>query len=125
MGQLDKLDWICKKREENFQKFQEGIQNDFWKPQPLDDTFTSSFCYPVIHPKRNEIIKAIMENDIEVRPLVCGTMGNQPFYVEKYGSQKLPNCDVIDQLGLYVPNNPSLTDDEINLIINTINKAIN
>jgi CDP-6-deoxy-D-xylo-4-hexulose-3-dehydrase len=125
LGQLEKLDYICEKREENFQKFQKGINNDFWKPAPLDNTFTSSFCYPIIHPKRTEIIEALIANDIEVRPLVCGTMGKQPFYTEKFGIKELKNCDVIDEFGLYVPNNPSLTDDEINLIINTINKIIN
>ena len=66
-----------------------------------------------------------MDNDIEVRPLVCGTMGNQPFYVEKYGKKVLANCEIIDKLGLYVPNNPSLTDEEITLIIDTINTTIN
>ena len=124
IGQLKKLDYICEKREKNFQKFQEGIKNDFWKPNPLDNTFTSSFCYPVIHPKRNEIIEALIENEIEVRPLVCGTMGKQPFYTENFGVKELKNCDVIDRHGLYVPNNPSLTDEEIQLIIDTINKII-
>tara|TARA_R110001583_G_scaffold39728_1_gene127129 strand:+ start:9664 stop:10815 length:1152 start_codon:yes stop_codon:yes gene_type:complete len=124
IGQLEKLDYICEKREKNFQKFQKGIKNDFWKPNPLDNTFTSSFCYPVIHPKRNEIIEALIENEIEVRPLVCGTMGKQPFYTENFGVKELKNCDVIDRHGLYVPNNPSLTDDEIQLIIDTINKII-
>ena len=125
LGQLDKLDYICKKREENFQKFQKGINNNFWKPNPLDNTFTSSFCYPIIHPKRTEIIEALIANEIEVRPLVCGTMGKQPFYTENFGVKELKNCDVIDSFGLYVPNNPSLTNDEINLIINTINEVIN
>ena len=79
---------------------------------------------PGNHPKRNEIIEALIENEIEVRPLVCGTMGKQPFYTENFGVKELKNCDVIDRHGLYVPNNPSLTDDEIQLIIDTINKII-
>ena len=124
VGQLDKIDdWVIK-REQNFQRFQSEIKNSYWKPIPLENSFTSSFCYPVIHPKRDEIVKALQEAEVEVRPLVCGTMGKQPFYVEKYGDKELPNCDVIDEFGLYVPNNPSLTDEEMTLIIDTINKVI-
>ena len=55
IGQLEKLDYICEKREKNFQKFQKGIKNDFWKPNPLDNTFTSSFCYPVITQKEMKL----------------------------------------------------------------------
>lgn len=125
LGQLDKLDDICAKRNENFNYFQDNIKNDFWKPNPLENTFTSNFCYPIIHPKKYEIVEALKNKHVEVRPLVCGSMGNQPFYSDRYGKKILKNCNVVDEYGLYIPNNPSLTKDDLYLMITTINNIIN
>lgn len=125
LGQLDKLDDICKKRNENFQYLQANIKNDYWKPNPMSNTFTSNFCYPIIHPKKYEIVNALKEKDVEVRPLVCGSMGNQPFYTKRFGKKFLQNCNVVDEFGLYIPNNPSLTKEELDLMITTINNIIN
>lgn len=122
LGQLEKLDDICEKRNLNFLYIQDNIKNNFWKPKPIEDTFTSNFCYPIIHPKRDEIVEALKNKGVEVRPLVCGSMGNQPFYTKRYGQKPLKNCDTIDKFGLYIPNNPKLTKEELDLMINTINK---
>lgn len=122
LGQLDKLNDICQKRNNNFHYLQSNIKNDFWKPNPIQDTFTSNFCYPIIHPRRDDIVTALKKEQVEVRPLVCGSMGNQPFYVKRYGKKQLKNCDIIDTFGLYIPNNPGLTEEDLNLMINTINK---
>jgi dTDP-4-amino-4,6-dideoxygalactose transaminase len=47
-------------------------------------------------------------------------MGTQPFYTEKYDRNELPNAKKVDECGLYIPNHPYLTQDEINLICNCI-----
>lgn len=125
LGQLDKLDNICKKRSENFEYLQTNIKNDFWKPKPIGNTFTSNFCYPIIHPKRDELVRALKEKEVEVRPLVCGSMGNQPFYTNRYGKKELINCNTVDSFGLYIPNNPSLTTEDLDLMIDIINNIIN
>jgi CDP-6-deoxy-D-xylo-4-hexulose-3-dehydrase len=125
LGQLEKLDGICKKRSENFDYLQKNIKNDFWKPKPIDRTFTSNFCYPIIHPKRDELVRALKEKEVEVRPLVCGSMGNQPFYTQRYGKKELINCNTVDSFGLYIPNNPGLTAEDLDLMINIINNIIN
>lgn len=121
LGQLDKIDEISRKRNENFLYFQEHLQNDFWKPEPVNGSFTSNFCYPIIHVKKAEIVEALQDAKVEVRPLVCGSMGRQPFYTKRYGKQPLEVCDVIDEYGLYIPNHPSLTKDELDLMITIIN----
>ena len=124
LTQIDKLEDWGKKRESNYNQYQNLIQNDYWKPKSYQDSFTSNFAYPVIHPKREEIIKKLKENKVEVRPMICGSMGTQPFYVKNYGKLKLPNVSVIDKYGFYVPNNPKLSSDEILFISNIINKGI-
>ena len=121
LAQVDKLDDWGRKRSTNFNLYQELIENDYWKPDIDLNHFVSNFAYPIIHPNRNIIVENLRKNDVEVRPLICGSMGTQPFYVKKYGRLELPNVSVVDKYGFYVPNHPTLTYDEIELICNIVN----
>ena len=124
LGQIDKLDAWGKKRYMNFSIYHKLIKNDYWKAKSQKNSFISNFAYPVIHPNRDKIVKELQKNNIEVRPMICGSMGTQPFYVKKYGRLELPNVSVVDKYGFYVPNNPKLTTDEISFICNLINEEI-
>jgi CDP-6-deoxy-D-xylo-4-hexulose-3-dehydrase len=125
LTQIDKLrDW-GKRREENFHLYNKLIKNDYWKVKSRPDCLESNFAYPIIHPKRDEIIEILTVNDVEVRPMICGSMGTQPFYVKEFGELKLPNVTIIDEHGFYVPNNPKLTNEEVFFISDLINGIIN
>ena len=124
IGQIDNLNEWGLVREKNFRLYQRLIHNDYWKPKPYSNSFVSNFAYPIIHPARNEIAQQLQNNSVEVRPLVCGSMGNQPFYKKQYGKIKLPNADKIDEYGLYVPNNPKLTENEVTIVADIVNDVI-
>ena len=124
LTQIDKLDDWGKKRESNFNIYQENIKSDYWKPKYDLNNFTSNFAYPIIHHDRNEIVKSLQENNIETRPMVCGSMGTQPFYVKKYGRLELPNVTKVDNHGFYVPNHPKLTEKQIKFVCKVINMEI-
>ena len=125
LAQIDKLDDWGRKRSINFGLYQELIENDYWKPDVDLNHFVSNFAYPIIHPNRNNIVENLKKNDVEVRPLICGSMGTQPFYVKKYGRLELPNVSIVDKYGFYVPNHPMLTEEEIEFICELINSEIN
>jgi len=125
LSQIDKLDKWGRIRANNFETYQKLIENDYWKPDVDLNDFTSNFAYPVIHPDRDLIIKELKDNNVEVRPMICGSMGTQPFYVKKYGRLELPNVSIVDKYGFYVPNNPKLTEEEIEFICELINSKIN
>jgi CDP-6-deoxy-D-xylo-4-hexulose-3-dehydrase len=125
INQMKKVDDMISKRNDNFKIFEKKLSGKTWFPKEIEKSYTSSFCIPVIFKNKNNKEKAIKEflkNEIECRPLICGSMGNQPFYVKKYGVKKLPNCNIVDELGIYVPNHPKLNEEEINLICNIIIK---
>jgi len=124
LTQIDKLDDWGKKREHNYNLYQDLIKNDYWKPKSYHDSFTSNFAYPVISPHRDEIVKSLQENQVEVRPMICGSMGTQPFYVKKFGRLELPKVTEIDKYGFYVPNYPTLTEEEIEFISNIVNNGL-
>ena len=125
LSQIDKLDGWGLKREYNYLTYQKLVKNNYWKPSTELSDFNSNFAYPVIHPNRDKIVKELEKNGVEVRPMICGSMGTQPFYVKEYGRLELPNVTEIDRYGFYVPNNPHITDDEIVFISNIINGQIN
>ena len=103
-NQIDKLDDWGRKRFSNYLSYQELIKNNYWKPYEELNDFTSNFAYPIIHPNRDEIVQQLELNGVEVRPMICGSMGTQPFYVKRYGRLELPNVSEIDRFCLYVPN---------------------
>ena len=124
LTQIDKLDDWGKKRFSNYLNYQELIKNNYWKPYEELNDFTSNFAYPIIHPNRDEIVQQLELNGVEVRPMICGSMGTQPFYVKEYGRLELPNVTEIDRYGFYVPNNPHLTLEEIEFICDIINDEV-
>ena len=124
LSQIDKLEGWGVRREYNYLTYQELVKNNYWKPTTELSDFNSNFAYPVIHPNRDKIVHELERNGVEVRPMICGSMGTQPFYVKEYGRLELPNVTEIDRYGFYVPNNPHITDGEIVFISNIINGEI-
>ena len=125
LRQMEKVDKMISQRNANFLLFQQYLKNNTWFPQTPLNSYTASFCIPVIFKTKKNKEKAIKEfikNKIEIRPLIAGSMGKQPFYVIKYGQLNLPNCDIVDKRGIYIPNFPLLTKDEIKLMCDIIIK---
>lgn len=125
--QLKKVDWMIDQRNRNFKKYISKLKDYTWVPKEIEDSFTASFCIPIIAyspEQKQRMVKNLMDNNIECRPLICGSMGTQPFYTEIYGRKELPNVSQVDDCGIYVPNHPQLTDNEIDLICKCIIDAI-
>ncbi len=121
--QLKKLDQVIKARNDNYKLYYSLIKNAYWTQMDKSNVFVASLGYPVIHPERNAIVAELRSNQVEVRPLISGSMGKQPFFTDRYGAQELlPNVDIVDRFGFYVPNHPYLESEEIEFICGIINK---
>ena len=123
IGQLKKAENVILKRNLYYNFFKDNLTLD-WKPKQNEDKFVSNFCYPIISVNKDKIVKNLLENNIECRPLICGSMGKQPFYKNLYGETILPNASLVDKYGIYIPNNPDLTHAEMVFIAKIINSAI-
>lgn len=119
---IDKLDEYSKRRNNNFNQYLNGIKNTKLNISNFNTNFISSFSYPIVNENKEKIVKKLQEHNIEVRPLIAGDMSKKPMWYEKYGIQSLPNCELINQYGFYIPNHQDLTKNEINQIINIINE---
>ena len=73
----------------------ERRENDYWKIKPKENCFISNFNYPIITTKDkfDGLIKSLSDNGVETRPLICGSINQQPFWYEKYGMSDTPNAD--------------------------------
>jgi len=125
LRQLDKLERNIRFRESNFKKYNQLLAKvKIWK-QTSEATLLSSFAYGLAHPKRARIVKNLMKNKIECRPLICGSIARQPFWIRNFGpSRDLPNADFIHDFGFYVPNHSELTGDEIARVCGAIKESV-
>ena len=116
LGQLQKVDRLIYQRNKNFQMFKEKLSPHVWFPTEMDNSLTASFCIPIIADSvemKQRIVENLIKENVECRPLISGSMGTQPFYIKKYGRNELPNASVVDSRGMYIPNHPKLTKEEI------------
>jgi CDP-6-deoxy-D-xylo-4-hexulose-3-dehydrase len=125
LGQLDKIDSSIEKRFENYKYFKEKLSPWIWFPNDIEESFTANFAIPIIldsSEKKKSLVNDLEENNISCRPLISGSMGTQPFYKKLYGEKILPNCSVVDDRGIYVPNHPMLEIEDIDRICEIILK---
>lgn len=121
ISQLEKIDEIVNKRNANYIRYKEKL-NDFWN-QSNSKSFISNFAFAIISKQRKEIVDKLLLNNVECRPLICGSIGRQPFWINKYGEIGLENADKVHFNGFYIPNNQDLTAKEVDFICDIINSV--
>lgn len=127
LKQLEKVDDMIAQRNKNFEIFKQRLSPYTWFPTEQEESFTASFCIPIIAETKEEkdrIVKKLIENNVECRPLICGSMGTQPFFVKHFGRVALETVTRVDECGMYIPNHPHLTKEEIDHMCNCILSAI-
>jgi len=124
LGQLEKLDMIVENRNKNFIRYKNEIKNTFWSISPPEGSFISNFSFPIITKNIKKLTEQLITNNIECRPLICGSINEHPFWYERYGKQNLPNSKLVHNYGLYLPNNHQMTDEEISKVIEVVNNHV-
>lgn len=122
--QLKYLDIMINKREDNYKRFEKIFLNsDFIKLNTSKLTKASNFAFPLIckdKKTRDKYIELAKKAEIEIRPIVAGSINKQVFF-DKYVSKKflLKNAEFVHNSGFYFGNNPDLTEKEIQTLIKT------
>ncbi len=128
-NQLPYFNEIVLRRQDNFRRFEGAVARD---PDliPLQvnhlDTI-SNFAMPIIcrtPALARDYIQYFHNAGVEIRPIVGGSVSEQPFYVERYGkSPAIHNARLINHQGFYFGNNPELTEAEVEYLCTLIAKA--
>lgn len=119
LDQLDKIERFSFKREENFRMYLSRIKSSMLDLRYRSGDFISNFAFPVVHTKRKEIVHALRSNNIEVRPLIAGSMAEKPFW--KGPKENLPNSKLVNVFGFYLPNHQDLQEADIALVCDIVN----
>lgn len=114
INQMKKVDQIINIRNRNYQIYKKLLKN-FWHLND-DNQFISSFAYGTIVKNRLDVYKYLKSKKIECRPLICGSIGRQPFWTKRFGETNLENSDLIHDHGIYLPNHANLTNSQIEFI---------
>jgi CDP-6-deoxy-D-xylo-4-hexulose-3-dehydrase len=121
MGQLDKADSICENRNKAHLLYKKYIKNNELELPIDENNFISAFAYPYVNKNIDKLIPILSENNIDCRPLICGSMGKQPMYVKNYPPMNLTNCDRLDRYGIYLPCHDKLKEEDIEFISKIVN----
>ena len=76
---------------------------------------------PVVNKDKDFIVKELIKNDIEVRPLIAGNMASKPMWLNNFSQPSLPNSELLDKFGFYIPNHQDLTFGDLDKIIKILN----
>lgn len=120
--QMDKINKVVSIRQYNYYYYNELVKNDYWKITDFPNTYISNFAYPIIHPNKNKIAQELKKGNVDCRPLICGSIGNQPYWIKLYGKKSFEFADKVDDYGLYVPNHPDMGLKEVEYICDILNK---
>jgi CDP-6-deoxy-D-xylo-4-hexulose-3-dehydrase len=118
---IDKLDKYANTRNKNFHYYLNNIKNNELDIQVNSNDFVSNFAMPIVNKNKEMIIKNLIENNIECRPLIAGNLGNKPFWYENFAEVYMKNSNLIDKYGFYIPNHQDLTQEQLNKVIKIIN----
>ena len=115
LSQLERMDEIVSVRQNNYNLYSKYLEGKYWK-QESQFSQLSSFAYGTIVENREEVFNHLKKNNIEVRPLICGSMGKQPFWIKKFGYEALKVADVVHDYGLYLPNHLYIDEEKIKFV---------
>jgi len=115
---LDKLDSYSTTRSILFSYYLDNINNNLHHRYRKGD-FISNFAFPILKENRKEIIQNLIDNNIEVRPLIAGNLARKTMWGGD--TTNLPNADLVNKNGFYVPNHQGLSMEDVDKIIKIIN----
>lgn len=125
LEQLDTLDYIVSTRHLNYLEYIKYLPDELWVPTCKSEDTISNFGMPIITPHKDRIVEALYDNSIECRPLVCGSLGQQPMWIRFNGQPTLlTNADDINNNGIYIPNHSKITFDDIDEICGVIKESL-
>lgn len=127
--QLQYLDEIIQKREINFMRFVDVLNqnSDFYGLKYNHIEKISNFAVPVVCKSKEilqEYISKFAEKWIEIRPIVWWDITEQIFWKNLYWTNThKTNAQLIHKQGFYFGNSPEYTEEEITLILSLLSNG--
>jgi len=124
LRQIDKVDWVVARRVENQRRYEArfaGSDRYHVPRNPRGVTCSISFCALAASADHRERVGATLRAaGIETRPLGGGSMGRQPFWVDRYGAHSFPVADRLHETSFMLPNHPYLSVEDVDAICDVV-----
>lgn len=127
LRQLSKLDENISKRNQNLAIYCNRLKEKLWLQNDNNCTLPSPLAFGIVHENKQKIANDLIKNNIECRPLICGSIGRHPFWQEKYGwgcLKQLPISNYIHDFGMYLPCHQDLKEEEIHFVCDIIERNL-
>ncbi|MFT5259564.1 MAG: CDP-6-deoxy-D-xylo-4-hexulose-3-dehydrase [Saprospiraceae bacterium] len=119
LQQMQTLDSCVLQRQANYERYHLSLGPNFWVQksnyQRLSALGYATFCH-----SPNELFKVLKERGIESRPLLCGNLGRQPFWLNHYNEVALKNADFVSDHGIYFPLHQNMLIDDIDRVVELV-----
>lgn len=130
--QLKKFDEIIAQRRENAKYFLDRIQsvNNIRPQKEIGNSswfgFAMTLCGSAVG-KRNKVVNALRNNNIEVRPIVAGNFTKNVAikYMDHSIHGELKNADRIHDNGFFVGNHSKSNKAEVDMLISILKRELN
>lgn len=124
LSQMKKIGWVVQRRVENHRLYQERLaaSPDFYVPinERAEICSISFVALARSRDHRDRVGRTLWAHGIETRPLGGGSIGRQPFWVDRMGVQSLPVADRVHETSFMLPNHPYLSRPDINFICDVV-----
>ena len=115
LKQMDRIDSNVKRRFEIYSRYKNNLESYTWI-QTCNADIISNFALGLIVKDIDTVIRRLNNELIEIRPLICGSIGEQPFWINHYGKQIFTNATKVHKNGLYLPAHHNLSNDDVDHI---------
>jgi CDP-6-deoxy-D-xylo-4-hexulose-3-dehydrase len=127
LRQIEKLDKIIARRQENHARYLENLGGRLYVQTPPPGATVCSISFGGLAgnvEERRKIVKNLVENGVETRIFSAGNLGLHPFWQRRYAPVNFPMADRVHHCGFFLPNNPSLTLQNVDLISQLVRDAL-
>ncbi|MEW5896126.1 MAG: aminotransferase class I/II-fold pyridoxal phosphate-dependent enzyme [Nanoarchaeota archaeon] len=130
IAQLNKIDFLIKKRQEVASKYIEELSEieDIILPKIKPENISTWFVFPlrVKEKIRDKLIQKLNEKGIQSKAYFFPCIHLQPFYKEKFGYQKgtFPIAEKLSKETLIIPFYPALTNEQIKEVKEKIKESL-
>ncbi len=131
--QIKKLKNFLNIRNKNSKIFKKLFKNKSWCEIQEEEKLSKSSWYGFniilrneLKNRRNEIIRKLVKNNVEVRPTMTGNFTNNPVikFLDYSVSGKLTNSNNVEKNGFFIGNYPKNLSKELKLVYKIISRQI-
>lgn len=113
LAQFQKLPHFRKVRRANFERFLKNLKGTSFE-LPTENVHCDWLAFPLLHPKRAELLEYLENNNIQTRVCFAGNITRHPAYRHQFDeSAKFPNADRIMAEGFLIGCHHGTTFEQV------------